>query len=128
MINGQRFSFAAWRLFFLTIKRNVRLGINLSFIHFQGMGIVGDLFGAGKMFLPQVSWPACLPACRCFLFPYVFPHDRLERLSSLLLQPLLIAFLLLGGFARVPRGCSCRLAIKMVPAMMLKLDLHRIPC
>jgi hypothetical protein len=26
----------------------------LSFIDYQGMSIVGDLFGAGKMFLPQV--------------------------------------------------------------------------
>lgn len=23
----------------------------------SGMKIVGDLFGAGKMFLPQVAWP-----------------------------------------------------------------------
>ena len=26
-----------------------------SFCFVQGMGVVGDLFGAGKMFLPQVN-------------------------------------------------------------------------
>lgn len=26
----------------------------LNVVSFQGMGVVGDLFGAGKMFLPQV--------------------------------------------------------------------------
>lgn len=35
----------------------------------DGMNVVGDLFGAGKMFLPQVC--TCHPVTRTPLAPYV---------------------------------------------------------
>lgn len=46
----------------------------------QGMGVVGDLFGAGKMFLPQVIKSArVMKKAVAFLIPYM----ETERQASL---------------------------------------------
>ena len=134
MANERHVSFELLSVFFpFIVKVNLALCLILNnrtegimTVHFSGHGHCWrsvwcwkDVFATGEL--------ACLPACRRLLFPYVFPHDRLERLSSLPLQPPLFASLLVGRFARVPRSCNSGLAIKMVPAIMLKLELYRTP-
>ena len=46
---------------------------NHYFLTSQGMGVVGDLFGSGKMFLPQVKNIYCISLKNChgyYLFQY----------------------------------------------------------
>ncbi|MCY4358449.1 MAG: methionine synthase [Gammaproteobacteria bacterium] len=49
----------------------------------QGMGTVGDLFGAGKMFLPQVVKSArVMKQAVAYLLPYIEEEKTGEKLSS----------------------------------------------
>jgi hypothetical protein len=56
----------------------------------DGMNVVGDLFGAGKMFLPQVwlpagrVWQIALPVCLAMLLnACVIPHNSCLLCTSL---------------------------------------------
>lgn len=42
----------------------------------NGMKIVGDLFGSGKMFLPQVGWQLSLLRLSVCLSRYILGLDR----------------------------------------------------